>query len=53
MAGRQGTKTTEEEIIRDPIPTPPVFGKRGCKLLKTKETSAEKRGKSAQEAAIP
>src|ERR1700732_1748030 len=30
---------------------PPVFGKRGCKLLKTKETSAKKRAKRKQEAA--
>jgi hypothetical protein len=32
-------------------PTPRYFAKRGWKLLKTKEGSLKKRGKSAEEAA--
>jgi hypothetical protein len=30
---------------------PPVLGKRGCKVLKTKSGSSKKRGKRVQEAA--
>jgi len=32
------------------VPTPRCFAKRGCKLLKTKSWSREKRGKRFQEA---
>lgn len=43
-------EATEEEIIRAP-PYPPVFGKRGCKLLKTKDGGRKKRAKRFQEVA--
>jgi hypothetical protein len=33
------------------IPPPRVFGKRGCKALKTKDRNAKKRGKRVEEAA--
>jgi hypothetical protein len=33
------------------IPHPRCFGKRGCKVLKTKDRDAKKRGKRVQEAA--
>jgi hypothetical protein len=46
-----GKQRKREDEVMSGTPTPPVFCKRVCKLLKRKETNAEKRGKSVQEAA--
>jgi hypothetical protein len=45
----KGTEATEEKSAAPPYPS--VFGKRGGKLLKTKEANTKKRGKREQEAA--
>jgi len=51
MAEEAGSRVTKGVLIMVD-PTHPLFlPKRGCKLLKTKNGSAEKRGRREQEAA--
>jgi hypothetical protein len=38
----------KERFVGGVVPPTPVFGKRGCKLLKTKGRSCEKRAKRLQ-----
>jgi hypothetical protein len=42
-------RRARSEIIWARLPHPPVFDKRGCKLLKTKGGTRKKRGKRLQE----
>jgi len=46
----QRTQSVEAKLCGG-TPPPGCFAKRGCKLMKTKEVSAEKRAKRNQEAA--
>jgi hypothetical protein len=49
--GFNRSRRFEEAGFHGGTPYPPVFAKRGCKLLKTNNTTSKKRGKRLEERA--